>query len=352
MVAPRAGTPPLLAGAAVADAVTSLCARFPVRETALEDAPMNFRANLSSTTTRYTLARVNGVVAHAAWRASGGSPVALHTPSRVRAFFGLPKGSKGGAAAAAAAAAVPTAVIPAAAATTQAEATRMRLEGKDAVLRYVLACHPGLSLEADCEERGGEGLLLLPSLWPGVPPTAKYDRADALLLAMFALANRLEWQVLTDGGDPSLGVAPLFERIVSAHLLPSARLGRHGALEEADLPRLLAALRKQHADEIRAERRERLDESGGADDEVGGTGKEGEAPSTTTKAATKTKRKGKGKAEAGEEGKSGPVLERKMLSKLYWKLREDFSGACRVAMMLSDVLPWRPASEALMDNKP
>ena len=92
VVCPPRGAPRgslLCSAAAISFALRAAAAAHPgIAAVCVEDFAHAFAANASSSHTRFALARINGVAAFEAWRATG-APVLFSSPVSMRAYFGV-----------------------------------------------------------------------------------------------------------------------------------------------------------------------------------------------------------------------------------------------------------------------
>jgi hypothetical protein len=234
----------LWGGAALSAAIRDVCAQRTVCATLVEDFLQTFEGGGSSSHTRFTLARMNGIGAFEAWRHTG-APVLWAYPTSMRAYFHVGKeapGSGGGAAGAAAA-------------TPARHRVASRAKAKAAVGGFVRWAHPALHASG-----GGGG--------------AAEDEADALLAAMYCLAQEVEWRALRaqDGAA--------FWGLLDAKL-PTARLGRQGPAGAAPRNAVRAALVGLHEAALASEGARRAAPGGGG----GGGGGSAEAAAAEAAAA-------------------------------------------------------------------
>ena len=284
VVTPPRGAPRgslLCSGAAVSTALRSAASAFPnAAAVCVEDFAHAFAANSSSSHTRFSLARINGVAAFEAWRATG-APVLFSSAAAMRAYFGVARPGGG----------------PAAAAGDAAASARRRrasgAAGKAAVAAFVARQFPRESLLRTAAPGGG-------------------DAADATLAAMHALAQEVEWRALTYGGGAPFWA--LAEAAAAARLTPSRAVALlpawRGGGQQPPVAPLLAALGALHARELAEGRARRVrfgDAAAGGGG--GGGGEEGPGGSGGERAAlaapAKRKKRAPKDAEKASEGGGG-----------------------------------------------
>lgn len=392
-----------------------------IQETAIEDFPMNFTANMSSAATRFTLARMNGIVAYEACRITR-APVQFHFPSPIRTFFQLPKANsaRDKAADGAGSASDDDAAVK----QKQHAASRkaMRQDAKDSVLRYVLATHEGMkaflhhhhqqannrdddsnqrqqqnstpALDADASSTpvaAKRGKSRAPQMAPSSPDAAHaataasqvpvqhhdsdFDRADAVLAAMYCLANHLTWRALTDG-DGSVfrdfvasmlnsALAPATstagsDRASGAPGTPAAaaaklpfRLGRT-AMTPAQVPAAIEALCKHHRKVVAEEQRNRHQLLPDADAAAGGAASAAALGPDDTRAPVAKPKRRKGSKKSSVANASGPdggavdvALDPDAVERLYARMRSLFGDSVRQLILdpANGVTHWRPADK-------
>lgn len=294
-----------------------------VVECGVEDFALGYAPNSSSSQTRFTLARINGIASYEAWRLTG-APVLFYSPSRIRAYFGLksrpsPDASTSG---------VGQAQAGKSGAVSKAKYV------KQAVLSYVQAVHPTFR---DClPERllhagaGGKGKRARNGLLSSAAEEAGlYDRADAVLTGMYTLAKYYEWRAVSTD--------TIWWPYVHA-ALPSLRLGRTtvaGLQLGADkLAAVMDALQKLHEHELRQVRHARV--VWPKEGQWGDVGEEGSGP-LTDNASTEQRKRGGSKRRRTDLTSVGDAPALDNTSKLYDKLRDTFAEDCRRLLLGSEM---------------
>lgn len=336
VVVPPSTASVLSAGALVGETLRSTLPALGGRvvETGVEDFARAFKESASTTQSRFTMARMNGIAAYEAWVQTEGG-VVFHYPTTMRSYFGVGAAAAGGEEAAAE---VEDGDLSTPSPQQLLKRKGGRTESKSLVLQHVSRIFPALVDHArDFEAAHGlaRGSSRRAKGAPAVDRgtslrlrATAFDRADAVLTAMYTLSSHLEWRTLTqDSGE-------VFAALV-AEALPTARLGR-GTIADADRPAIQAALLRLHAIEMREEARRRQPY-------VAGCG----ASASVAAAAG-------GEADAGEaaEGKrsskrmralravqSPAGVDEEAASRLYWRLRDAFASTCRDSLV-DDVFHW------------
>ena len=319
------GSSVLVAGASLSAELIRATRARPVCATTVEDFLQTFAAGASSSATRFSLARINGVAMYEAWRHTR-APVVPAFATSMRAYFGLeraPAAARGGV--------MPGGSTGDEAADEAAEKrSRMRARassraaGKAAVVAFALATHPTIFEGSIRSEGGGDDVT---------------DKADAALAAMFALAQEVEWRVLCDEDGQ------LFWAHVDA-LLPRARVGRGGSLGADALPAVRHALEVLHRAALAEAAARRavpavemndggvrapgVGDGGGADDTPSGPARRRSSKRTTAAAIA-----------------SVPLtVSASAIEKLYARLRTAFSAKVNDRLMGPDgELHWRRPRE-------
>ena len=295
----------LCSGAALSAAIQEVCSRHCVQATMVEDFLQTFEGGGSSSHTRFALARANGIGAYEAWRHTG-APVLWAYPTSMRAYFGVGKAAE---AALAAPAPAPAGSSSSSSSSSTAAQHRgaSRARAKSAVGGFVRWAHPAL----------GSSLA--------------EDEADALLAAMYGLAQEVEWRALhADGGAAFWGLLDA--------KLPSARLGKqgqgaHGLSQDA----LRAALALAHATALASEGAKRLAPGAAASSAAADAG----APLLLP--ARKRPRRS---AKAGSAAPAAPMPNSEALARLYKRLRVAFGAEVRSALMEGPSALWPCAAPA------
>lgn len=183
----RPGAHAFAMAAAVGMAAHEANASMRVTGVAVEAAMKAFSPGAFSTRHIFKLAALNGAVAHEAWRACGAGAAAVDVamPNAVRAALGVASGCAGAAAQPAADLTVPVAPLPGGGELR----ARLRASGDEetklTVLRFVTRIFPDLA----------ETWALTRT---GTLAKANFDRADAVLMALWGLARQIERAALAD----------------------------------------------------------------------------------------------------------------------------------------------------------
>jgi len=306
----------LWGGASLSEALGDVCSRYKISSTMVEDFLQTFEANASSSHTRFTLARMNGIGAFEAWRHTG-SPVLWAYPTTMRSYFHLGREAQQK---------QPAAVVPLPQQQQQRHRSTSRAKAKSAVASFLSSAQPSL--------RGGGRQL-------------EEDEADAALAAMYCLAQEVEWRVLA--GSASEEGSSAFWGLVDAKL-PTARLGKLGEAGHG-VPRaaLRGALQELHRAAMSSEAAKREAPSGGLGGAPapGGGGLQAVLQTGGAKAAPKRKARSKATAAASSSssssGAAAAPLDPKALDRLYKRIRLAFSHEVRSTLVEGPGSLW-PAS--------
>jgi len=323
VVVPPSTASVLSAGALVGETLRctlpTLCGR--VIETGVEDFARAFKESASTTQSRFTMARMNGIAAYEAWVQTEGG-VVFHYPTTMRSYFGI------GAGRGEAVAEEEEGDLNTPSPQQLLKRTGGRTESKSLVLHHVSRIFPALVDHArDFEASHG---LARGSRAKGAPAADRgtslrlrataFDRADAVLTAMYTLSSHLEWRTLTqDSGE-------VFAALVE-EALPTARLGR-GTIADPDRPAIQAALLRLHANEMREEARRRQPHVG----LLGGASASAAALEADAGEVEEGTRSGK-RMRALRAVQSPTAVDEEAVSRLYWRLRAAFAGACRDSLV-------------------
>jgi hypothetical protein len=293
----------LSSGASLSTSIAALSREYSIAATLVEDFLQTFEANSSSSHTRFTLARVNGIAAYESWRHTS-APVLFAYPTSMRSYFEIERapppggGGKGGRRGEEDGG--PSPLSPATTAARARVASRAR--GKWAVKEFAQSIHGDL--------QGRVGM--------------KDDEVDAILAAMYCLVQEVEWRVLNGDGGSSTGTGTgssaatpdscVFEALLDAKL-PSARLGKAGVSKGGiPLEVVRGALLLTHQGALGGEATKRampwgegkglggVGLEGGEQEEEGGGGLPSLSPAPKRKATGKA---GKGGKKGGGPGPGG-----------------------------------------------
>lgn len=181
-------------GKRVADAVAAAHATSPLVRVGVEDIMKTFSPGRFHTQGLFKLARLNGIVSYGAWAATGcgAVPLELAMPNEVRGYFGLRAAAAAAAGGGRGSSDELQALGGEAAAFTPSDAVLSGGGGsgaaaiKLAVMHFVGGAYPGLAGSWETTRTGS---------WKAT----NYDRADAVLMALFTLARHHEEALLRDG---------------------------------------------------------------------------------------------------------------------------------------------------------
>lgn len=332
-------------GAHASSVLSRCCLGLPVAAVGVETALMGFQQRLSSSQTRAVLTRINGIVMYESGRLTG-APVVEHHVSSVRSCFGIGDG-------------------PAASSTTAVSADKASSKGskgskgstgsprkstaasreasKAAVHAYIQSVHPNFTSSSLWDGRAA-GCGKLPREGTQAAKDQAYDRADAVLIAMYSAVAHVVWSVLDTAPLERPGPADPFAAFAAA-ALPSCRLGTT-AITQHDVPGVMTAIQRLHAQALKDEAKLRMRvqdaQESAAEDAADAVAA---APPAKRKKGTKTTAGGGAQAAAVTAAAPKPQL----VERLYGRLRTQFDQTCKQLLLEGDseaglpaLLPWRP----------
>jgi hypothetical protein len=273
-----------------------------IKATMVEDFLQTFEAQSSNSHTRFSLARVNGIAAYEAWRQTG-SPVLFAYPTSMRSYFQIQRGS-----------------VKSDGGSRMTSRARAKLAVKD----FVSSVYP--------TDLAGQ----LTSL-------RSDDEDDAILAAMYCLAQEVEWQVLQEGGSFA---------VLLDEKLPSARLGKVGAKGSGvSRESLRHALQELHRTALGVELGKRVLSEGYSGDTGSLISDSWKAQGgVEDRVQGKKPRKKRGvtlevtELQAGRDAKAAETLDPAHLQSLYKRLRLALTGQVKVA--IKRVLLWEANQKA------
>lgn len=244
----------LSAGALISQVCQYYARKYPQRvaEVSIEDFAMAFQPQQSTAAALTTLARINGIAAFEAWKCFQ-APILYYHPTSLRSYFGIKQSRSN----------VNSEIKKRASSKESSRALSKRM-----VLEYILSIYPDFPtyiMEGDSSIECSNSQSLL-SLVDGPTDTLSQaktvkkrskatgikanlkgnspqnDQADAILVAMYSITQRLEWAALTHADGL------LFKEFMTLQL-PGSRVNQI-TITEDHIPSLIRALNVLHKQAI------------------------------------------------------------------------------------------------------
>ena len=331
------GTSPLYAGKKIAAMLETLANQYTIQATVIEDVPLNFGENLSSSLTRFILTRISGIVAYEVWRLSNyNSLLSLHYPNTIRSYFQLSPSSD-------------TKKILENE-SKQVRSKRLRQVAKDHVIKFIMLNYPNIpefstltssSTADDDSLTKSKRKTKKTTKQTEQYTTAQNDIADATLIAMYAYVHYLEYSVLKH--DHITNQNKLFNELLHL-MIPTMRIG-HTTISPNIIPLVAEELQKFHTQTMMKESHVYHDQQFITESinnvettETNKKPKKRKKQSKTDEVTTPTKTE----EEITLENNPRLYLQNNpdIIDRLYNRIRQQYTILCRTCL-IPDIINWK-----------